>query len=118
MSNYKNIWFKSHDGLKLYARDYHVENPLATIICIPGLTRNSADFSLVCEHLSQQYRVIAVDLRGRGQSAYDPNPNNYFPGIYAEDIMTLLDVLQLPSVVLIGTSLGGSVSMLVAAQLP
>jgi len=118
MSNYKHIWFQSHDGLKLYARDYPTDKPLGTIICIPGLTRNSADFSLLCEHLSQQYRVIAVDLRGRGQSAYDPNPNNYFPGIYAEDIMTLLDELQLSSVVLIGTSLGGLVSMLVAAQRP
>jgi len=118
MSCYEDFWCESHDGLKLYARDYGNSAPLATIVCIPGLTRNSADFAPLCERLAKHYRVIAVDLRGRGKSDYDSEPNNYFPGVYATDMMTLLDALSLESVILLGTSLGGLVSMLMTAMHP
>lgn len=118
MSCYEDFWCESHDGLKLYARDYGNSAPLATIVCIPGLTRNSADFAPLCERLAKHYRVIAVDLRGRGKSDYDPQPNNYFPGVYATDMITLLDALDLKSVILLGTSLGGLVSMLMTAMHP
>ncbi len=118
MSNYQNLWFKSREGLKLYARDYGCAEPEATIVCIPGLTRNSADFEDLCERLSQRFRVLAVDLRGRGLSEYDSDPERYNPVVYAEDMVCLLDFLDLDSVIFIGTSLGGLVSMLLAAQHP
>lgn len=116
MQNYNDYWYKSSDGLRLYARQYG--NPTAdnTIICIPGLTRNSADFAILCEHLATHYRIFAVDLRGRGNSDYDTNPENYHPGTYATDIISLLDELGLPSAIIIGTSLGGLVSMTLAAS--
>jgi pimeloyl-ACP methyl ester carboxylesterase len=115
MADYSDYWYSSSDGLKLYARDYPHNQPLATILCIPGLTRNSADFTSVCDQLNQHYRVLAVDLRGRGKSQYDPQPNNYHPGVYTDDIIALLDSLQLEKVILVGTSLGGLVSMMLAA---
>lgn len=118
MPHYRDHWFNSKDGLRLYARDYRHSTPRATIVCIPGLTRNSADFAQLCEHLAAQYRIIATDLRGRGHSAYDPDPLNYHPGVYAEDVIALLDSLNLESVVLIGTSLGGLTSMILAATAP
>jgi pimeloyl-ACP methyl ester carboxylesterase len=120
MQNYSDYWYKSRDGLNLYARDYpcrnHREQPWATIVCIPGLTRNSADFALLSEHLSNRFRVIAVDLRGRGRSDYDSCPQNYQPGVYAEDMIGLLDSLELDKVILIGTSLGGLVSILLSSM--
>lgn len=115
---YKDYWFRSTDGLQLYARDYRHQNPRATVLCIPGLTRNAADFTQLCEHLAADFRVLAVDLRGRGQSDYDSNPNNYHPGTYVQDIITLLEAEALSSVILIGTSLGGLVSMLLTALHP
>ncbi len=122
MPDYKEHWFKSRDGLNLYARDYPCERaceqPAATVVCIPGLTRNSADFALLAEHLSGRFRVLAVDLRGRGKSDYDPRPENYQPGVYVDDIISLLDSLELSRVILIGTSLGGMVSMLLTAMQP
>ena len=118
MSLYRDFWYKSNDGLKLYARDYPHDTPRDTVLCIAGLTRNSADFSGLCEHLSQQYRVIAVDLRGRGRSNYDPNPLNYHPRSYLNDVISLLDALKLPSVIVIGTSLGGLITMLLASVQP
>lgn len=118
MSVYLDFWYHSHDGLKLYAREYSHDVPVATIICVPGLTRNSADFAEFCEQLNRDYRVFAVDLRGRGKSDYDPCPQNYHPGTYAQDIQTLISALDLDKLVLIGTSLGGLVSMMVSAMNP
>ncbi len=122
MNNYNDIWYTSSDGLQLYARDYKGSQPLdknlPTVICIPGLTRNSADFHPLSQHLCANYRVIAVDLRGRGNSAYDPKPGNYQPTIYVDDIIQLINTLGLKNVVLVGTSLGGFVSLLVAASQP
>jgi pimeloyl-ACP methyl ester carboxylesterase len=115
MADYSDYWYDSSDGLTLYARDYPHSQPLATILCIPGLTRNSADFAPLCKQLNQHYRVLAVDLRGRGKSQHDPEPNNYHPGVYTDDVITLLDSLQLEKVILIGTSLGGLVSMMLTA---
>lgn len=118
MKKYKDLWYSSADGLRLYARDYNPGNGAKTILCLPGLTRNSADFSRLADHLSSRYRVIAADLRGRGRSQYDPNPRNYHPGVYAEDVMALLDAIPTAAATFIGSSLGGIVSMLVAARCP
>lgn len=126
MNDYNDIWYQSQDGLKLYARDYrkqfataeHTNANAPTIICIPGLTRNSADFHELCVHFMHSFPIVSVDLRGRGLSEYDPNPSNYLPTTYAEDIQLLIDHLQLSSVVFVGTSLGGFVSLLVAANNP
>lgn len=122
MSQYQDLWFKSHDGLNLYTRDYPCTAPNEpspkTIVCIPGLTRNSADFTQLSERLSSHFRVLAVDLRGRGKSDYDPNPENYHPGVYYQDMVALLDTLKLTQVILLGTSLGGLVSMILSAANP
>ncbi|CAA0082749.1 2-(acetamidomethylene)succinate hydrolase [Zhongshania aliphaticivorans] len=118
MQNYSDYWYQSSDGLRLYARQYGNTTAEQTIICIPGLTRNSSDFTALCEHLAPRYRILAVDLRGRGQSDYDTNPENYHPGCYANDILSLMGSLALPSAIFIGTSLGGIVSMVLAATAP
>jgi len=118
MPHYEDYWFESRDGLKLFARDYQHEAPRATILCIPGLTRNSADFVGLCEHLVNDYRVVVVELRGRGNSEYDTNPLNYHPGLYVDDVIALLDSMELTSVILIGTSLGGLISMILTALQP
>lgn len=122
MPQYTDHWYKSRYGLSLYARDYPCDNtseqPAATIVCIPGLTRNSADFDLLSKHLKRCFRTVAVDLRGRGRSEYDPCPSNYSPEVYAHDVLALLDSLKLESVILIGTSLGGLVAMILTALEP
>ncbi len=117
-SEFQDFWFSTQDGLSLYARDYPNNRATQTVICIPGLTRNSADFADLCTLLSSQFRVLAVELRGRGKSNYDPKPENYLPATYANDIVKLLDDLDLQSVILIGTSLGGLVSMIASAMRP
>ena len=80
-----------------------------------GLTRNSRDFEDLAPHLQQHYRVIVPDVRGRGLSARDPNPQNYQPAIYLQDILALLDAVDAQRVAIIGTSMGGLLAMMMAA---
>ncbi len=121
MSEYSDIWYRSDDGLQLYARDYPCrggDEAAKVVLCMHGLTRNSADFGKLAAHLSERYRVLAVDVRGRGRSERDPNPANYTPLTYSRDMFVLLDLLDLPEVVLCGTSMGGLMAMLMAATQP
>jgi len=118
MSDYRDHWYRSHDGLELYARDYPHAAPRGTVLCLHGLTRNSSDFADLCPVLNADYRVIAVDQRGRGRSQYDPNPANYHPGSYVQDMFTLLGGLGLGQVIAIGTSMGGLMTMIMAAMRP
>jgi pimeloyl-ACP methyl ester carboxylesterase len=89
-----------------------------TVLCLPGLTRNARDFEEVAEHLSQRYRVLCPDLRGRGQSAYATDPMTYVPGSYVRDVDALLNAVGVKEVALIGTSLGGIIGMIMAAVMP
>jgi pimeloyl-ACP methyl ester carboxylesterase len=110
----ENFW-SSHDGLRLYARVYPGPDPLArTVLCLHGLTRNSRDFEDLAPHLQRRYRVIVPDVRGRGQSARDPNPQNYQPAIYLQDILALIDSVAAQRVAVVGTSMGGLLAMMMA----
>ena len=121
MSKFNVIEYTSQDGLTLYARDYLLTSEVATrpvVLCMHGLTRNSADFEPLIPHLTEKYRCIVVDQRGRGRSEYDPNSANYTPQIYAQDMFTLLAHLGIDRVNIIGTSMGGIIGMLMAAMQP
>ena len=106
----------SADGLTLRYRDYPGPADRPPVLCIPGLTRNCRDFEPVAEPLAGQWRVICADLRGRGLSDYARDSATYQPLQYAADVVALLDHLALERVVMVGTSLGGIVIMLLALQ--
>lgn len=110
--------WESADGLTLYYRDYAGREDRPPILCIPGLTRNVRDFEPIADAFAGEWRIICVDLRGRGQSDYAKNTASYVPSTYVDDIALLLDQLSLAKVVPIGTSLGGIISMLMAFQHP
>jgi pimeloyl-ACP methyl ester carboxylesterase len=109
------------DGLALYARDYAPLEPSTglPVICLHGLTRNSRDFEVIAPRIAALgRRVVAPDMRGRGRSANDPDPAHYVPAVYAQDVIALLDKLEIPQAVFLGTSMGGIVTMVVAASAP
>ncbi|OON63561.1 alpha/beta hydrolase [Massilia sp. KIM] len=124
MSTFTPISYTSGDGLVLYARDYPAiaeagQPGLARlpVICIHGLTRNSSDFDELAPELARLgRRVIALDVRGRGHSARDPNPANYTPAVYATDVIKLMSDLGIARAVFIGTSMGGLITMTLAAR--
>lgn len=119
MATYENRYWWSNDGLRLHARDYPARSPEGAverppILCLPGLTRNARDFDLLADRLSAEWRVVVVDLRGRGESAYAKDSMTYVPLAYVQDVDALLGELGINRFVAIGTSLGGIVTMLLA----
>ncbi len=113
-----DIEWTSADGLALYAKSYGPESAALTVVCIHGLTRNHKDFEPMIAALPGHYRFIGVDVRGRGRSAHDPDPDNYDPRTYARDIGLLLDKLGLARVALVGTSMGGLISLILMRTMP
>ena len=111
------MWW-SRDGLRLHYRDYDGPVGRPPIICIPGLTRNARDFAHVADRLAGRWRIIVCELRGRGDSAYAPDPMTYAPLVYMQDIERLVAELAIPRAVFFGTSLGGIVAMLLASVRP
>ena len=119
MSSFVDLTWQGAGGIALYARDYARSGGPARVpvVCIHGLTRNSADFEDAAPWIaSLGRRVIAVDVRGRGRSARDPDPKRYHPAIYANDMLALLDAAGIARAVFIGTSMGGIITMAIAAK--
>lgn len=107
-------------GLSLFSRVCgETQGGKLPVLCIPGLTRNARDFEDVAPWIAARgRRVFAVDLRGRGQSDRDPNAKRYNPKTYAEDMVALLKSIGARNAIFVGTSLGGLVTMALAASRP
>jgi pimeloyl-ACP methyl ester carboxylesterase len=114
MADWIDGWWTSADGLRLHYRDYVGEESRPPILCIPGLTRNARDFEGVAERLAGDWRLICVDLRGRGESGHARDPMSYTPLVYLQDLELLIASLGLTRFAIFGTSLGGLVAMLMA----
>ncbi len=119
MAAYQNLYWWSNDGARLHARDYPDRSgggdpATVPLICVPGLTRNARDFDDFAKRWSDRRRVIAVDLRGRGESGYAKDAMSYVPLTYVQDIEGLLADQGIGRFAMIGTSLGGIVTMLLA----
>ena len=113
------IAFEAPDGLRLAAREWAGPRADAPVVlCLHGLTRNSRDFEPLAEALSADWRVVAPDQRGRGRSAYDPEPLNYNAGVQVADTFALLDHLGVRTCVVVGTSLGALMSVAMANLQP
>ena len=118
MADWSDGYWLSSDGLRLHYRDYAGDTSRPPIICIPGLTRNARDFEGVAARLAGDWRVLCVELRGRGESAHAKDPMTYIPPIYYQDMEALVAELKLERFVLFGTSLGGLITMLMALSGP
>jgi len=116
-----DLFWTSGEGLPLHARDYAPIGDVRglPVICIHGLTRNARDFEDLAPLIAAKgRRVLAVDVRGRGLSAWDPQPLNYHPGTYAGDIVALLAATGIERAVFVGTSMGGLITLVLASFKP
>lgn len=121
MSGFVERVWTSADGLALSARDYAgAAGPARLpVVCVHGLTRNARDFEAVAPAVAAEgRRVLAVDVRGRGRSAWDPNPAAYNPAVYAADAAALAQAAGIARAVFVGTSMGGLTIAALAAQAP
>jgi pimeloyl-ACP methyl ester carboxylesterase len=116
--SFEDRYFTVSDGLRLHYREYEGDAGKPPLLCLPGLTRNVRDFAELAERYSPRFRVLALDFRGRAESGYDPQPARYNPLTYAGDVIQLLDQIGVPQAIFVGTSLGGLVTMTMAATAP
>ncbi len=121
MSDHVERTWTSDDGLALSARDYAgAAGPARLpVICIHGLTRNARDFELVAPGIAALgRRVLAVDVRGRGRSAWSIDPEEYAVPTYVEDVIALARSAGVSRAVFVGTSMGGLITMALAMTSP
>lgn len=119
-TSYQDKNWTSADGLTLYFRDYAgpdgYDGP--PVLCMHGLTRNSRDFAELAVHIAQTRRVIVPEMRGRGMSDYAPDSSTYNPAQYVADVELLLGQESIDRCISIGTSMGGLMTMMLAAAKP
>lgn len=94
------------------------KNNKNVIFCVHGLTRNAMEFDYLASKLSSHYRIIAVDIVGRGESEWFEDKLLYNYTTYVSDCLQLLAKLDIKNVIWIGSSMGGLIAMLIAAKHP
>jgi pimeloyl-ACP methyl ester carboxylesterase len=131
-SRCESFFIAAQDGLKLHLRAYG--RRLAPclpglrglrglpVMCLAGLSRTLEDFDALARALAGDAAaprlVLALDYRGRGLSDYDPNPDNYTVAVELADVIAVLAATEAAPAVVIGTSRGGLVAMVLAAAQP
>jgi pimeloyl-ACP methyl ester carboxylesterase len=118
-----SVFVTAPDGLKLHVRCYGPRlAPSTPVVCLPGLTRTTADFdefaTSLAAHPQTPRRVLALDYRGRGLSDYDRDPGNYSLAVELADVRAVLTALDVAPAVFVGTSRGGILTMLLASAQP
>jgi pimeloyl-ACP methyl ester carboxylesterase len=86
------------------------------VVCLHGLTRNRHDFDYLAPALASDYQVICLDVAGRGDSDWLAHPEDYNYSVYVADMLALLEHLSIGTLDLVGTSMGGLIGIMLAAQ--
>ncbi|MBI1300338.1 MAG: alpha/beta fold hydrolase [Alphaproteobacteria bacterium] len=106
----------SHGEHKVFYSDWGVDNT-DIIVCVHGLTGNGSDADYLAPALVENgYRVIAVDLPGRGRSDFLADPMDYNYDQYRKDLLALLNHLDVSQVDWLGISLGGLLGIWLAGE--
>ncbi|WP_112312381.1 alpha/beta fold hydrolase [Pseudogemmobacter bohemicus] len=109
------LFFTAGDGARLA---YCLDGPEdgLPVLCLAGLTRTKEDFIPALPALAG-CRVIRMDYRGRGESAYT-GAASYTLAQEGADALALLDHLAISRAALLGTSRGGLIGMVLAEEVP
>src|SRR5262249_46227934 len=114
---------RAPDGLRLHVRRYGAPSDATLpVLCLPGLARTAEDFAEVAHGLTTDTAdprcVFAMDYRGRGNSEYDRDSANYSLPVEVADVLAVMTALELSPAIVVGTSRGGLLAMLLAALRP
>ena len=107
------------NGLRIHYRDWAQAGAESkpALILLHGIGRLARSFDPIASHYSDRYRVIAMDMRGHGDSAWHPQ-SAYLVEDYVQDLEGLVEQLGLRDVVLWGNSTGGRVAQVFAGMHP
>lgn len=97
-----------------YLDSSSTEATRTTLLLLHGLTANARMFEPLAGLLAPHYRIVAVDLRGRGLS--DKPQTGYSMAEHAADVIGLMDVLGLERCIIGGHSFGGLLTIFLAAE--
>jgi esterase len=104
------------NGLRIHYLDWGSEGK-QPLIMLHGIGRVAHTFDHIAPHFAAKYHVIAVDMRGHGDSAWDPK-GGYLVEDYTKDIEALAEQLHLRNIVIWGNSTGGRVAQVFAGMHP
>ena len=105
--------FVEVNGLRLHYLDWgNLGAPV--IVCVHGLTSHAHAFDGFARRCAGRFHVLSLDVRGRGDSAWSPS-GEYTMAAYTADLAAFVEALSLARFTLVGTSMGGRISMHYAA---
>ncbi|MGX9965050.1 alpha/beta fold hydrolase [Roseomonas sp. F4] len=114
----KRVFFHARDGLKLAALDHPGPEGRTPILCLHGLTRTSEDFDLLADRHAGKRRVLALDFAGHGESARAPDVARYGVEDSLRDVLDAMAALHCHRAVVVGTSFGGILAMIMGVLRP
>lgn len=105
------------DDMSLYYEEWgDPESP--AVLLLHGFTADLRSWAQVIPELAEEYRVVALDLRGHGKSSAPEDPAAYAIEVFAEDVRALLNHLEIDLCALVGSSFGGMVALQFATTWP
>jgi len=105
-----------HGFHRVAYREWGHPDSSRVVVCVHGLTRNGRDFDALASALSDRFRVLCPDMPGRGDSEWLRDPNDYGFPTYLSVAAALLAHARAERVAWVGTSMGGLLGMVLAAQ--
>jgi pimeloyl-ACP methyl ester carboxylesterase len=114
----RRLRFRARDGLLLSALDHPGDERRTPVLCLPGLTRSAADFAAIAARQAPGRRVLALDHAGHGESAPASSVARYRIEESLRDVLDAMAALHCPRAVIIGTSFGGMLAMVLGVLRP
>jgi pimeloyl-ACP methyl ester carboxylesterase len=106
----------AHGFHRVVYRDWGDPANPRVVVCVHGLTRNGRDFDALAATLSSRWRVICPDMPGRGDSEWLRDPHDYAFPAYLTALTALLAHADADRIAWVGTSMGGLLGIVLAAQ--
>lgn len=110
--------FRARDGLLLHALDWAGDPHRTPMLCLPGISRSALDYVSLAARQRGARRVVALDYAGHGESARPEALARYGVVPALRDVMDAMAALHLHRVVLVGTSFGGILGMVLGVLRP
>jgi pimeloyl-ACP methyl ester carboxylesterase len=109
---------RSRDGLLLHALDWPGNEARTPVLCLPGLSRTGLDYVALAQRQRGARRVVALDHVGHGGSERPADIARYRVDWALRDLSECLAALHLHRIVLVGTSFGGILGMVLGILRP
>jgi pimeloyl-ACP methyl ester carboxylesterase len=105
-----------HGFHRVVYREWGDPDNARVVVCVHGLTRNGRDFDTLAAALADRFRILCPDMPGRGDSDWLRDPNDYAFPTYLTALTAMLAHAHADHVAWVGTSMGGLLGIVLAAQ--